>query len=86
MLFSRSVVTSITVMMYNASVRLAYCAGADKNRTSETVRNCAASIVAYTDDDFKEGLGREVTASAARAEGRGEDMDWETSVVSMWAV
>jgi hypothetical protein len=83
-LFSRSVVTSITVMMYNASVRLAYCAGADKNRIGEDVRDCAASIVAFSDDDFKEGLGREVTAAATGAEGGSGE--WETGVVSVWAI
>ena len=67
-LFSPTIVTSLCVGMYNASVRLAYCAGNDQKKTGQAVRECAASLVAYTDPDFRGGLGREVTASTAGAE------------------
>ena len=64
-LFTPPTVTCLCVSMYNASVRLAYCAGNDKKKMGETVRACAASIVEFTDEEFRESMGKEVLAAAS---------------------
>jgi hypothetical protein len=84
-LFSPTTVTAICVLLYNASVHASYIVGRKQEKVAGNLRDCAASIVAFADPDFRKGMGREVTRSAAVAAGE-EGADQRSVVDAIWGV